>query len=73
MGISRRGDVVEQRIWLMIGIVLLVSSVRTIAEAFKALEKVNAKLKIVNEIPKPKGGKNGHANGHSHGSAKKLN
>ena len=36
-------------------LVLLLSSVRTIAKAFKALEKVDAKLKYANRVARPNG------------------
>ena len=51
---------------------MLVSSVRTIAKAFKALEKVDVTLKKSNGMPKANG-LNGHANGYANGSAKKSN
>ena len=44
--------------------VLLVSSVRTIARAFKALDKMNVALKRL-----PSGSTNGYANGHANGHA----
>jgi cholestenol delta-isomerase len=44
-------------VWLIAGIVLLVSSVRTIARTFQALDKLTA--------AKSNGKANGHANGHA--------
>jgi signal recognition particle receptor subunit beta len=56
-----------------LGIVLLVSSVRTIAKALKALENVDALLKA-NRMPKAYGFKeNGELNEHANGVAKKSN
>ena len=54
------------------GVVLLVSSVRTIAKAFKTLDKLDSALKKANSMPKANGS-NGHAKGHTNGSAKKSN
>lgn len=54
------------------GLVLLVSSVRTIAKAFNTLDRLESTLKKANGMPKANRS-NGHGNGQANGTAKKSN